>query len=666
MIIGVVLNNIKSYNGSNYIPISLGQRYCGLVGINGIGKSGVLEALDSFFNPGRKWNINLSSDTSQTAFVIPVFMLSKELVFNPNSPFEELRNCRHTAEELSNYAWLESESNNSASIISKDVFNHVQLLNKEYGFNKDTHLLLPIGFAYEDGNINPSFGTFDFLNLDEHFDYRALAFTLRNSFQYIFVHKYIDYEAFTQLATKEIQILMGETLGEALKQLIPMENINLINQDLDNYTQVLSDKLPNYEFKSNSSDDKLALTSQDIYSLIVETYFNKKKLHKKQGENGWLEIGRLSSGEKQQAIIDVAYSFLQSRSVENLEARIAENLIIAIDEPETSLHVSACFDQFSKLFEISQISSQLIFATHWYGFIPIIPNGSVSIIGKENNKYFAELLDISRFREDIRKRKEHNKDYVSRFRIPFYMQLKSLNDYIQTVLTSLLDTEKKFLWLICEGTTDKLYIEKYLKVWFDLNPNSNIFLRVVAAGGIESVIETYENLMLPIRNFDVKNINGGLFCLIDTDENYQERNIDDLTHYHLYIKRLAYTRKGIKLVGMSSTEKTPIAIEDCLVADKFYESLKEFLTEYENDTQYKILLNYLGDMIDNKELKMNESVIDYFELYNNQQIRDALNHFFSINNNKYRFAERYCNKITNAKKEVPNWIRLLADRLNSK
>jgi ABC-type cobalamin/Fe3+-siderophores transport system ATPase subunit len=48
MIIGTILRNFKTYNGINYVPISHGPNFCGLVGNNGIGKSSVLEALDSF------------------------------------------------------------------------------------------------------------------------------------------------------------------------------------------------------------------------------------------------------------------------------------------------------------------------------------------------------------------------------------------------------------------------------------------------------------------------------------------------------------------------------------------------------------------------------------------------------------------------------------------
>ena len=50
MILGIILRNFKIYKSITYIPISNGNRFCGLIGKNGIGKSSILEALDFYFN----------------------------------------------------------------------------------------------------------------------------------------------------------------------------------------------------------------------------------------------------------------------------------------------------------------------------------------------------------------------------------------------------------------------------------------------------------------------------------------------------------------------------------------------------------------------------------------------------------------------------------------
>ena len=76
------LRNVKTYRKITYIPISDGEKFCGLLGDNGAGKSSILEALDSFFND-RSINPNLSykqtPDTKNLPHLVPIFLLKKEL-----------------------------------------------------------------------------------------------------------------------------------------------------------------------------------------------------------------------------------------------------------------------------------------------------------------------------------------------------------------------------------------------------------------------------------------------------------------------------------------------------------------------------------------------------------------------------------------------------------
>ncbi|WP_419722663.1 AAA family ATPase [Sphingobacterium multivorum] len=57
MIIGLSLRHFKSYNNVNYIPITIHRqnKMSMFVGNNGVGKSSILEAFDTFFN-GAYWN----------------------------------------------------------------------------------------------------------------------------------------------------------------------------------------------------------------------------------------------------------------------------------------------------------------------------------------------------------------------------------------------------------------------------------------------------------------------------------------------------------------------------------------------------------------------------------------------------------------------------------
>ncbi|WP_435337770.1 hypothetical protein [Acinetobacter sp. LH3_13] len=84
MIVGIFLRHIKTYKGINFIPLSDGEKFCGLVGNNGIGKSTILEALDKIFLSHKEWNINLShnksQDDSNIPYIVPIFLIEKDKV----------------------------------------------------------------------------------------------------------------------------------------------------------------------------------------------------------------------------------------------------------------------------------------------------------------------------------------------------------------------------------------------------------------------------------------------------------------------------------------------------------------------------------------------------------------------------------------------------------
>lgn len=80
MIFGLLFRNYKCYSGINYIPVSEGHLFSAYIGENGVGKSSILEALDTFFN-GAAWNVNndaVSNGLStRKPFICPIFLLEK-------------------------------------------------------------------------------------------------------------------------------------------------------------------------------------------------------------------------------------------------------------------------------------------------------------------------------------------------------------------------------------------------------------------------------------------------------------------------------------------------------------------------------------------------------------------------------------------------------------
>ena len=129
------------------------------------------------------------------------------------------------------------------------------------------------------------------------------------------------------------------------------------------------------------------------YLLIIESYFSTKVITKRDSK---ISIDDMSSGEKHQAIIDVCYAFLNDTSEHD------KKIILAIDEPELSLHISACYEQFEKLKEISKKNHQVILTTHWYGFLPVVDKGIAhNIYLKKNNDRCISSYNLERMQEEI-------------------------------------------------------------------------------------------------------------------------------------------------------------------------------------------------------------------------------------------------------------------------
>ncbi|PSD43697.1 hypothetical protein C7E23_15375 [Elizabethkingia anophelis] len=89
-------------------------------------------------------------------------------------------------------------------------------------------------------------------------------------------------------------------------------------------------------------------------------------------------------------------------------------MILGIDEPEASLHISACFSQFEKLINLSKSNHQVIVSTHWYGYLPIVSNGSATAIKKNNaNEINIDYFNLYNYRETITQTKKSNQRHLT-------------------------------------------------------------------------------------------------------------------------------------------------------------------------------------------------------------------------------------------------------------
>jgi len=628
MIVSLFLRNYKVYQNINYIPISNSEKFCTLLGDNGVGKSSVLEALDSFFN-GKSWNFNIivrqKGISTRDPYIAPVILIKKEDYIGDTVLIEQ----------LSHYLWsVDADQINSSNRTHFDKFkdNRDSILNK---ISADDYFLIVIGLE-SDHKFNTAifskekvkelaFGNTDMSDDDFQNNLSAIYDSIKNNIDYIYIPREIDPESFTLLERREIQVLMGEKLSEVLGRVIPQRRIDEINSGLRDFIESVSAELGEYSYRTPTQRQQ-NLRKNDLYTLIITAFFNIRKLHKQHG-NDWLELSSLSSGEKQKAITEVAYSFLEHHNDSG------KKIIFSIDEPESSLHLSACYDQFARLYQMSTKCLQGIFATHWYGFLPVIPNGYVNVISKNNGDHLYDTIDLSNYREQIRQQTSQ-----TRGSLPIDIRLKSTNDFVQSIVSSVLK-EEPYNWLICEGSSEKIYFEKYLS---DLVEDHK--LRIIPVGGAKEVKRIYERLISPFEEYN-DHISGKVYCLLDTDE--ELIRFETRSHRKIKCKRLLNntSERVTTLVDINNSMVSPATeIENCLDSNIYFLTLCAFrlannpsLDFFDTNTPYDTNLN------------------SYFAFDFRPSEKQNIDVFFNSNNNKYLFATQYTQFIK-PENTIPSWM----------
>src|SRR5699024_12060540 len=130
--------------------------------------------------------------------------------------------------------------------------------------------------------------------------------------------------------------------------------LNDNNNSLEDYIDEIQELMEGYKY--DKIGRKYKLTQKDLADKAIEAYFSIKILHKERSSSS-IPIDQLSSGEKRKALIDLAYSFLSQSNRQNKE------VILAIDEPESSINVSSCYDQFDIVKKLDD-DNQVIITTH--------------------------------------------------------------------------------------------------------------------------------------------------------------------------------------------------------------------------------------------------------------------------------------------------------------
>jgi hypothetical protein len=145
--------------------------------------------------------------------------------------------------------------------------------------------------------------------------------------------------------------------------------------------------------------------------------------------------------------------------------------------------------------------------------------------------------------------------------------LKSTNDLVQSIFHSL-TTKNPYNLLICEGSSDQIYFDYFLR---DLKDDLN--LQIIPVGGVELVKKFYTYLALPMHEIIGSASSGKVFCLTDTDANLRK---NDVVQYkdlkpHIILQRLSISANNVtELINFKVEEKQQaIDIEKSLDPEVF-------------------------------------------------------------------------------------------------
>ncbi|QUM84593.1 AAA family ATPase [Moritella sp. 28] len=661
MIVGLFVRHVKAYKGITFVPIGTKYKFVAYVGENGVGKSSILEALDSFFN-GKPYPINKSAlndgikTAGNEAFITPIFLIEKSKVPRQKKEFEK----------ISTYFWNIERTDITTKVrgsMREFFMVRDQLVND--GYSSKEHYLMLVGESIIDRDIlpKPYFSSFQgeesFLlhmldqNQDELNelspiekkekinglkdklkkslqvqDWKKFFTELKSIYAYVYFPVELDVESFTKIETTEMQKIFDKKLKNEIEK--SLLNVNLdrkdgINHALDGFVSEIENILNNEYCYHTGQGRNNAVTKNDLVNKILEVYFQKRILNRK-NDIGLTKVSELSAGEKRQALINVVYAFLMRNSErENM-------VIIAIDEPESSLHTALCYDQFEKLKEISK-TNQILITTHWYGFLPIVSEGYGHFINMSEKQINFETYDLFDYKAKVKQDCEK-----SRYNIPENFVLKSTYDLVQSIFYSLRST-KPYNWIVCEGISEKIYFEYFFKKEIQENK-----LRILPMGGQSMVIRLYKYLEIPISE---DKPSGKVFCIVDTDS----QRCDELNngYANLTIKRLC-NRGGHKKTSLLTLDnKTTDATDIEQSLDPFvFKKTLELMTQEDN-----YLIRETINLDGNSDFREN------FRSFH-------LEHFFKENNgeNKVLFAKQYIevSKLHDNDNEViPTWIEEIKD-----
>ncbi len=654
MIVGLFLRNFKSFKNQNYIPIMLDSNSSYFIGENGVGKSTVLSALNTVLNQNDIHRLDINNEVrgqgleTREPFIVPVFLIAKSKIRRGNI-------ITRILEVISNITWnLQSHEFTSTFQrgIADKFIEHKDNLAKNY--NEKSYFLIPIGFTKtRAGEIPvPSMSIFESIpDYGEELSEALEPFTnfawlkkrsldevkpkildfIRELYSYIYLPAEITVDSYSKIEGELSQSLLGDDIQNKIQKIIQKKDIDEINKHLNQYISDISNLLDNsYHFKKPSQRQTL-FTQRHMILKIIETFFTDKILHRRI-DGSDTPITNLSSGEKRKALLDLAFAFLKSNPKKN-----ASQTIFAIDEPELSLHATACFQQFEKIKNISELGVQTLITTHWYGFLPVAGVGSATYISPNQNH--IKLLNLRSFKEEISNFVKESKGiYLDT------LEVKSTHDLVQSIIASITATNN-YNWLLCEGKTDK----NYLQVHLECEDIENLIILPVGGSFALKDIYTYLTLALKDRRSTIK---GKVFCLLDTDQAYTEFNSTD-SIANLRLRRLLFNKKTgcIDLLKTTDNRVSPATeIEDALDGLFYYQTLYSLYEAGNED--FDFMKN-----IETLDCEVSAGILDI-----TAKQKDIIQNYLDLPGKKVDFCYRYCSEVYDSEDiNTPGWMLEIAE-----
>jgi hypothetical protein len=615
MLLGMGLKNYKVYKTLQYVPISSGARFSAFLGPNGIGKTSIFEALDRFFNGGEWVTNNESKKTSgDDAYAAPLFLI-------PINDISLTKKEKRTATLLSSYFWDYTGAPYDPFV--KAVIENLAAA-KTAGYGKDSHYFFMLGNTNQANEIKIPFFEKEIENLfkqhsDVEFnDLSDLLKKIKSHYRYIYLPAEADSMSFSRMESIYIKKLLDEDIKTKIQDSISKSSIDEINRKLKEFIDQINNTLDQYVYKGKYKDQ---LTANDLIERIFSAYFGIKVLHKKNSGKD-TTIKDLSSGEKRQALIDLSYALISRSNLKSYQ------IVLAIDEPDASMHVAACHDQFEKIARIPTLCKpvpQVLINTHWYGFIPVIRSGIAHSLSRGANSIDFFSFNLENFREHINQNVKK-----SQGKYPKEVELKSYQDMIQSVVVSML-RDKPYNWIFCEGLSDKIYLSHYL---FNLIENNN--LRIVPLGGFKQVRRVYQYLSAPLSDKEA-GFKGKALCIVDTDAQKEHVELSKDAKC-LFFKRIVRDESQLEVVALDtdSQHSFPTEIEFSL-REEVFKKLLESPDMQKGMEAFSVLQQIV------KETSVTDSsnnLYDYLNLGPKQK-KQLMDEFFDIGNNKVAFANAY-------------------------